>query len=272
MLPLVSRNSMSLGPSPSKSPVPTTDQIAGRVATLDTPATETPFMNQIARSPLVSPHRIGLAIAVEIARPQDRPGGRRNDAQPPGRDDLRALHEPDRSVAAGVAPQNVGLAVAVEIGGAGDRPARGDVADQRRRDDARPVHEPDRRVAAGVAPQQVALAVAVEVVLADDRPDGVHSAEPGAGCDLCAVHQPDRDVAAGVAPGDVALGVAVEVVAARERPEVEAMDRAAQMNQELARLVLAKGGDVGGAGVQQRARPYAGAQGRGEIWPVQRSA
>ena len=61
-------------PSPLKSPVPTTDQVVGM---LPTTADD---------------------------------------------DDLRAVHEPDRGVAAGVAPQQVGLAVAVEVALPDDRP------------------------------------------------------------------------------------------------------------------------------------------------------
>src|SRR5258706_8535357 len=84
---------------------------------------------------------------------------------------LRAIHEPDRHIAAGVAPQNVTLAVAVEVSSLNDRPHGGYVSDPRILR-LRAVHEPDRHIAAGVAPQNVALAVPVEVPGSDDRPRG----------------------------------------------------------------------------------------------------
>src|SRR5258706_12514893 len=46
--------------------------------------------------------------------------------------DLRAVHEPDRHIAAGVMPEKVALAVAVEVAASGDRPHRGRLTDDRR--------------------------------------------------------------------------------------------------------------------------------------------
>src|SRR5258706_433135 len=66
--------------------------------------------------------------------------------------DLRAVHEPDRHIAAGVMPENAALAVAVEVPGAGDGPNDGDSSDTRRLRDLRAVEEPHRHITAGVAP------------------------------------------------------------------------------------------------------------------------
>src|SRR6266403_2189107 len=77
--------------------------------------------------------------------------------------DLRAVHEPDREIAAGITPENVGLPVAVEVSGSGNRPHGRYTSDADRLHDLRTVHQPDRHVAAGVMPENIALAVAVEV-------------------------------------------------------------------------------------------------------------
>src|SRR6266436_5907318 len=104
----------------------------------------------------------------------DRPAGRW--ASNPGRRDLRAVHEPDPHIAAGVLQENVALAVAVEVAGLGDRPAGGHSSHPgRRRLGA--IHEPDPHVAAGVLPENVALAVAVEVPGSGDRPTGDYSSD-----------------------------------------------------------------------------------------------
>src|SRR5260370_5895617 len=62
-LPLLSRHSTSLLPSPLKSPVPTIDQVVG---TFPTPSvsgfnTVAPFISQIATLPLVSRHTTSLS-------------------------------------------------------------------------------------------------------------------------------------------------------------------------------------------------------------------
>src|SRR5271165_3129827 len=51
--PLLSRQTMSLLPSPSKSPVPTTDQVVGMLAMVTADTTCVPCMNHKAVSPLV---------------------------------------------------------------------------------------------------------------------------------------------------------------------------------------------------------------------------
>src|SRR5450631_2175456 len=62
-LPLVSRQRMSLLPSPLKSPVPTMDQTVGTFPTNEGPPgfkTLVPFISQITTSPPVSLHRMSL--------------------------------------------------------------------------------------------------------------------------------------------------------------------------------------------------------------------
>src|SRR5450830_602125 len=60
VLPLVSRQRMSLMPSPLKSPVSTMDQLVGTVPTNAPPVGVAPLMNQIATLPLVSRQRRSL--------------------------------------------------------------------------------------------------------------------------------------------------------------------------------------------------------------------
>ena len=84
-------------------------------------------MSQIAVSPESSRNSMSLgAVAVEIAGADDRPDRPANCPIPRTTPTLRAVHEPDRDVAARVAPQNVAHAVAVEVGEAGDRPGEGE--------------------------------------------------------------------------------------------------------------------------------------------------
>src|SRR6266478_4216821 len=125
--------------------------------------------------------------------------------------DLRAVHQPDRHIAAGVMPENVAHAIAVEVPGSDDRPGGRYTSDPHDLRYLRAVHQTDRNIAADVAPENVALAVAVEVPGSDDRPGGRHISDPHGLRDLRAVHEPDHHVAAGVMPEDVALAVAVEV-------------------------------------------------------------
>src|SRR5258708_755220 len=77
--------------------------------------------------------------------------------------DLRAIHEPDRYIAAGILPEDVALAVTVKVAGLDDRPHSRGRADTRSPGDLRPVHQPHRHIAAGVAQQNVALPVAAEI-------------------------------------------------------------------------------------------------------------
>ena len=58
VLPPVSRQRISLLPSPSKSPVPTIDQLVGTVPRLPPPMLVAPFMNHIATLPLVLRQRM----------------------------------------------------------------------------------------------------------------------------------------------------------------------------------------------------------------------
>src|SRR5258707_2663022 len=94
-----------------------------------------------------------------------------------GMQDTRAVHEPNRNVAAsGVAPQNVAIAVTVEVARPSDLEAGGDISHARRVgiQDRGAVHFPNRNVAAGIVPQDIALAVAVEVAGSNDGPGGGH--------------------------------------------------------------------------------------------------
>src|SRR5258708_33750647 len=104
--------------------------------------------------------------------PFDRPdGGVLADTQ--RLDDLRAVHEPDRNVPAGVAPENVAHGVAVEVSCADNRPYGRDIYGPGGRELRVALErEPDRYIATGVAPENVALAVAAEVAGSDDLPAG----------------------------------------------------------------------------------------------------
>src|SRR5258706_12688155 len=75
--------------------------------------------------------------------------------------DLRAVHEPDRHIAAGVMPEKVALAVAVEVAGLDDRPHRRRRSADRRLSNQRAVHHPHRHGAAGAGPDTVALPAGV---------------------------------------------------------------------------------------------------------------
>src|SRR5258708_9457900 len=117
------------------------------------------------------PENVALAVAVEIARLDDRPScGRR--AETDGQHELRAVHQPHGHIAARVTPQDVALAVTVEVAGSGHGPGGGHISDPRRIgiQDGGAVHFPDCTVAAGVAPENVPLAIAVEVAGIDDGP------------------------------------------------------------------------------------------------------
>jgi hypothetical protein len=97
LLPLVSRHRMSLLPSPSKSPIPTTDQVVGMLPRPAPEETCKPFMNQIAMSPLVSRHRMSL-----LPSPSKSPIPTTDQVvgmlpSPPRRRDLPTVHEQNRS-------------------------------------------------------------------------------------------------------------------------------------------------------------------------------
>src|SRR6185295_3484763 len=124
-----------------------------------------------ARRALVTPHEVGLAVAVEVANAHDAPGepgcGPRSDGR--GADSRRTVHEPDRDNAGRtlVTPHEVGLAVTVEVANALDLPGDGDGTrgDERGARLHAVVHAPDGGLARGraVTPYQVGLEVAVEV-------------------------------------------------------------------------------------------------------------
>ena len=82
----VSRQTMSLLPSPLKSPVPTIDQFVATLPTLATrhtcDAVHEPDRRVAAG---VAPQQVGLAVAVEVADAGDRPHRRRHTADPAGR-------------------------------------------------------------------------------------------------------------------------------------------------------------------------------------------
>src|SRR5262249_56342273 len=65
--------------------------------------------------------------------------------------DLRAVHEPDRHVAAGVLPEEVALAVAIKVAGPYDRPIGRDRTKAGRLAERSAGHQPDRQIASGVA-------------------------------------------------------------------------------------------------------------------------
>src|SRR5208282_415348 len=167
----------------------------------------------------VAPENVAIAVAVEVAGADDRPGAGRHgaDVRGGGIQDRGAVHQPDRHVAGRVVPEQVGPTVAVEVAGADDRPGGRHGGDVRRGgvQDRGAVHLPDRHVAGRVVPENVGFAVAVEVALADDRPGtGRYGGDiRGGGVqDRGSVHLPDRHIAARIAPGNVAIAVAVEVV------------------------------------------------------------
>jgi len=139
----------------------------------------------------------------------------------PGRQDCRAVHEPDRRIAAGVAPENVAHAVAVEVR-------------RSRRPDRQTVDMlPSPALDATDVPfrNQIAVLPLVSRHSRSDlpsplksrcptiRPGGGDISEPSRGQHRPAVHEPYRRVAAGVAPGDVTEAVTVEVVGGG--PQVE---------------------------------------------------
>src|SRR5437762_2028000 len=111
--------------------------------------------------------RAGVARPLRLQGPVAR-GGKPGEA---AARDRRAVHLPDRDVAARIPPQDVRFAVAVEIAGADDVPVSriGKPGEAGTRN-LRAVHLPDRDVAAGVPPQDVGFAVAVEIGGADDVP------------------------------------------------------------------------------------------------------
>ena len=138
----------------------------------------------------VLPQNVGLAVAVEIARPGHVPARPwvRPDQGFAGR--CGPVHQPDRSLAIGVLPQNVGFAVIGEVAGRTNHlPARSRIwPDQRFAGGRGAVHQPDRRLAVGVLPQNVGGAATGEIIgrrLARDRQKskigGVQAARIGAG-------------------------------------------------------------------------------------------
>src|SRR5215467_15458757 len=126
--------------------------------------------------PNSSPPRVGgagcVASSIGVGA-LDRPDG--GDISDPRRlCDLRAVHEPDRHIAAGVMPENVALAVAVEIARLDDRPSCRCRAETDGQHELRTVHQPHGNIAARVTPQDVALAVTVEVAGSGHGPGGGH--------------------------------------------------------------------------------------------------
>src|SRR5260370_8255389 len=117
------------------------------------------------------PENVAFAVAVEIARLDDRPScGCR--AETDGQHELRAVHQPHGHIAARVTPQDVALAVTVEVAGSDHGPGGGHISDPRRIgiQDGAAVHFPDCNIAAGIAPEDVPLATAVEVTGSDHGP------------------------------------------------------------------------------------------------------
>ena len=99
-LPLLSRQRMSPMPSPLKSPTPTTDQVVGMLPTAagraDRRAVHEPHRGVAAG---VVPQQVGLAVAVEVALADDRPGGG-HAADAARRRHRRPVHQPERDIAA----------------------------------------------------------------------------------------------------------------------------------------------------------------------------
>src|SRR5271156_1595587 len=89
VLPLVSRKSRSLFPSPSKSRCPTTDQTEGSCPIAPDDKTFAPFISHTARLPLPSRHTMSLrpsslASWVALAVGQSHPQAVRNRLPPMG--------------------------------------------------------------------------------------------------------------------------------------------------------------------------------------------
>ncbi len=111
----------------------------------------------------VLPQNVANGVAAEVRGADDRPTG--NVANAGRRTDLRAIHKPNRGVAARVSPKKVVLHVgAAEVALAGDRPRRWHRAGDRGGSYGGAVHEPHSYVAAAIPPRDIALSIAVEVV------------------------------------------------------------------------------------------------------------
>ena len=94
-----------------------------------------PFISQIATLPLLSCHRMSLLpspLKSPVPTIVQVPGNIR-DERSRRIQDSRAVHFPNRDVAAGVTPQNVALAVAVVVAVSEHRPGAGNIRDERSR-------------------------------------------------------------------------------------------------------------------------------------------
>src|SRR5258708_31037426 len=102
----------------------------------------------VSLTPLISPASGGAGCAASSigVGALDRPDG--GEISDPRRlCDLRAVHEPDRHIAAGVIPENVALAVAVEIARLDDRPSCGRRAEPHGQRELRTVPLPPGNIA-----------------------------------------------------------------------------------------------------------------------------
>jgi hypothetical protein len=151
---VVLRQSISLLPSPLKSPVAAINQLLGTAPRLPDCKTCKPFNSQTAHVTgyAVTPKEVALGVPVEVPGSNDSPiAGDRAETSAPY--DLQAIHEPD-GPRAGVRdpPNNVVIPIAIEVTGSGYRPIGRDYAKSTCLCDLHAVQEPDRhRAGAAVA-------------------------------------------------------------------------------------------------------------------------
>ena len=177
---LVSRERMSVLPSPLKSPMPATTQLLGTgPRPTDSHGRSIHLPNRYVRrtccarecrrwsTPMILQFGGGTVPRFTV-------------------DEMAAsIHKPDRQVAGIILPEKSPMPSPFMSPVPIDVPSGWHVADSGRRGHRQPIHEPHVDVAIGVPPQQVSVAVAIEVALADDRVRagyGCDVAEPKIGC------------------------------------------------------------------------------------------
>src|SRR5262249_12813662 len=146
----------------------------GRAATTATYAARRTAMRRRARLRWLRSQRAGEGY--EPRQPRSRNDvpvtSRIERAGRAAKDEVQAVHEPDRRRAVVGLPQDVGLWVVVVVAGPLDVPARSRIerADSPHPRDIEAVHQPDRGQAIAVLPHDVGHAVVVEVAGAFDLP------------------------------------------------------------------------------------------------------
>src|SRR6476619_4863951 len=143
-------------------------------------------------------------------------------------DHVHPVHEPHRSLAAGVLPKDVGVDVAVvELAGTHHMPRRARIGSHcADAGHSRTVHQPNGRRAVLALPDDVGFAVPVEIAGALDLParPRIERSNGTDKRDVGAIHQPDRRRAVLALPENVGLGIPVEVPRAfylPARPRIE---------------------------------------------------